>query len=105
MPQRNALLDQTPAGTTICLGSLNGIVAQSIHLYQPMPNRQKSLVILAGLGFEEAQSLSSAFLPYGTCGQDCSGLRNGRANTCHELDPTADYCGGSSGVTIRVAEQ
>lgn len=61
MPQRNALLDQTRAGTTICLGSLNGIVAQSIHLCQPMPNRQKSLVILAGLGFEEAQSLSWYF--------------------------------------------
>jgi hypothetical protein len=64
MAQRNALPAQIPAGTTICLGSLNGIVAQSIHLCQPsqpMPNRQKSLVILAGLGFEEAQSLSWYF--------------------------------------------
>lgn len=36
------------------LDSLNGIGAQSIHRRKPVPNQSRSLVVLAGLDFEEA---------------------------------------------------
>jgi hypothetical protein len=44
MPRRNALPDQILAGTTICLGSLNGSVAQSIRRASLCPiNRNRWL--------------------------------------------------------------
>src|SRR5215470_8673225 len=62
MPQRGTLPNQVPAGTTICLGNLNGIRVPSLHLYKSMPNHRKSPVVLAGLGFEEVASARLARL-------------------------------------------